>query len=249
MAYKRKRTYKTKRYSKKRYAKKTTRVSPRVKSYVKREIARQAENKIVATTSDGSTVLNYITDAQFRYLNIPLSQGTGQGQRVGNAIRLKKAMLRISLWCSNAVANTTIPKYFDIYIVKLKMANDGVTTAEANVFLQLGNTSTSYGGDPLDGMRTVNNDVWTYCYHKRVLMINSTDVTNQNGYAGRSSINLSINCTKWLKKIQKYNDTTSSPTNDNLFLAIGATFADLSVRAQQVIGYYDSQFEYQYEDA
>jgi len=249
MAYKRKRTYKVRRYSKRRYAKKTTRVSRRVKSYVKREIARQTENKIVATTSDLSSILNYITDGQFRYLNIPLSQGTGQGQRIGNAIRLKKAILRISMWCSNTVANYSIPKYFDVYIVKLKMANDGVTTAESNVFLQLGSTSTSYSGDPIDGLRSVNSDVWTPCYHKRFLMINTTDVTNQQGYAGRTNVNLVINCTKWLKKLQRYNDTTSTPTNDNLYLAIGATFADLSVRAQQVVGSYDSQFEYQYEDA
>ena len=146
MAYKRKRSYKKKRVFKK-YAKKTTRVSPRVKSYVKREIARQAENKIQNNSIGSTGIFTYIYEPQFRFLNCLASQGTGQGDRIGNQIRVRKATLRLNIWCSNAVVNSTISKYFDIYIVKNKKSNINVSAGEAGQLLQLGNSSTAYDGD------------------------------------------------------------------------------------------------------
>jgi len=250
MAYKRKRSFKKKRVFKK-YAKKTTRVSPRVKSYVKREIARQTENKIQNNSIGSTGIFTYIYEPQFRFLNCLVSQGTGQGDRVGNQVRVRKATLRLNIWCSNAVVNSTISKYFDIYIVKNKKSNISVSAGESSQFLQFGNSSTAYDGDALDGLRTINRDVFIPCYHKRIKMVNSSDITNQSGTGGSTAVTLRIDCTKYLKKVQKFNDTTAAPTNDNLFLAIGAAFVDLPATAHdpQLVGYYTSEFEYVYEDA
>lgn len=235
-------------YKRKRSYKRTSKVSKKVRRYVRKEISRQVENKRSAFSATGVPIYTYITDAQVVTLLPFVSQGTGQGDRTGNSIKIKRASLRLHVYCRSDQPSSSVPKFVDIYIFKYRRTNNAPDAAAMARFLQLGNSATNYDGEPLDGLRPINDDLFKRCYHKRIKMVNSNDLTNQPGYGGINAYSTVISCTKWIKKIQKFDDNNAAPTNDNLFLAIGGIFTDLS-NTVGTVGEYAFDYDYVYEDA
>lgn len=193
---------------------------------IKYELKRMAETKINDVESKGNLIYGYI-DATTVYSLLPaISQGTGQGARVGNKIDCSNLNLKLSIYCYNQTA-TNPPTYFDIYIFKIKTKNVGggfPSSADMVQFLEDGSTSKQYTGGALDGMRYLNDDLFTLCKKKRITLYNPYGSTV---IAATSSINphryFNINLTKYVKKSWLFNDAGTTIENDNLYLAIGST--------------------------
>lgn len=224
-----------------------------VRSLVRREIKRMAEDKLIQTDLGPYNMYQYI-DAATTYNLLPtISQGTGQANRIGNKIRVTKAVLRMALTIFNQSV-TYGPTYVDVYIHKYRnwSALQGtLPPSSMNDFLQVGNSSTSYSGVMTDWLRPVNSDQFQLVFKKRIYLYNPLNSTSVSG--STSSINpsrtLVIPLTKHLKKLVMYDDTQNLPTNDQLWLSVGCTQMDgNSLPAATVMGKYQAIVDFRYED-
>lgn len=245
MARRFKRSYKRKRtYSKSRFKRRP--VSKKLKRYVSRAISRNVENKRASHTVAEKNINNIMDTASLSTLLPALAQGTGQGNRIGNAVKLKKAILRSSFTSYAGSANAF---YVDIYIFKLKGSVASPTLVQLQQFLQNGNSSTWYDGDPIDGLRAINTDVFTCHKHKRITLASTTA-----GSAG-TSINVIPPTRTWVKDITSYypknwryeDNSASLPTNVALFMACAAT--DMTGLVIANYGEWNACVEFEFEDA
>lgn len=221
---------------------------------VRKEISKLAENKRIEGTMQQAAFFQPILYNQNLWHIIPnITQGASQGTRVGNMVRPTKLELRLHIFVNNQSTQYT-PAYVDLYIFKYKPQNYFPTaalpgTAMGN-FLQAGSTTTAYTGLPLDGLRAVNNDVYTSCYRKRLLLynpLNGTSVQSSTGSMDPCYTGV-IDCTKYIKKTLLYDDSTSYCTNDNLWFAIGSSQLDGVLIPVVQIGSVTFCVDFQYED-
>lgn len=232
--------------------KRTAKPSRAVKSYVKSIVLRNIETKMNDVEQTGKAILGVISNNEVYTLLPSLSMGTGESNRIGNKVNCKSLTLRMSLYCYNQ-ANTTPPVYFDIYIFKSKNKNVGAgqpTSADMAMFLEDGNSSKQYVGTSLDGMRYLNNDMFTLCKHKRIVLYNPY----QAGISSTASINphkyLSFNLTKYIKNSWCFNDTTNTIENDNLYICVGATLTSgATLPINSFFGDYSYLIQAKYKDA
>lgn len=224
-----------------------SRVPAGVKEYVKaavhrgRELKTAQPNRVTNPAGLGNTLL--ITSL------VPLIQNnTLVSGRVGNKIRVKKAYLRLNITLrEQTLQNNPGPIYFDIFIVK----NRAQGTAPGLIdFLDLGSAGTPYdsAANPSCGLLDVNTDLVQQKFRKRILLYNAEQdggVTAPGGlYAAKD---MYIDCTSFLKDTWMWNDTAPYPSNDNLFLCIGASASVGSVAGP--LGQFTSAFMLKYEDA
>ena len=172
---------KTLRKTKKR---RTAKPSRAVKSYVNRVVSRNIETKINDVEQTGKVVYGLISNNEVYSLLPALSMGTGEGNRIGNKVNCKSLTLRMSLYCYNQ-STATPPIYFDIYIFKSKNKQRGggqPTSTDMAMFLEDGNSSKQYVGTSLDGMRYLNDEMFTLCKKKRICLYNpySTEFQQQH---------------------------------------------------------------------
>lgn len=253
MAYYKKRKYGT--YKKKRAYKPRAKMAKKksIRREIRREVARLAENKIIEGTSGNVTFAQSITPSSCYPLIPNISQGTTQGTRVGNKVRVRNAVLRMSLTVSNQSAAVT-PTYVDIYIFKYKpmtaYPNNVMPTGSMNNFLQAGSSSTNYSGAISDGLRPVNKDLFTMKYRKRLCMFNPNNTAAFTGATASWNPNRSynINITKYLNKILNYDDANSICTNDSLWFAVGSTQTDGVLYPGLAMGTYNLVVNVEYED-
>lgn len=223
----------------------------RIRQIVKREIARNNENKITELKLENTGIFNYIDSGAFKSLMPVIPQGTGQAERVGNRLKLKKVIMRINLFMIYPATNADIPKYVDFYIVKYKYSNSQVSIADAARFLQNGNSSSQYLGQSFDGLRSVNADLFSLKKKYRFRMINSYTTNNPAGLDKYDSMkSFSINLTRFYKKILNFNDTINTPQNDNLFLAIATTdYYQVGIPSSNNTGQFSFVTTFEYEDS
>lgn len=119
-------------------------------------------------------------------------------------------------------------------------------------FLQSNSTATDYNGDILDGLRPVNDDLFTLCIKKRVVLMNNNVSAITTTLAQTAMINpcrtFSFNLTKFIRKTLIFDDNFNSATNSNLYIAIGATQCDGSLPLVNQ-GSYTWITDFTYEDA
>jgi len=255
-----KRSYKRKakrsmRYGKKR-SYKTAKVSPKIKTYVKRELARNVENKLKDTEIGPKNVNNTITDTTVVNLLPQIQQGTTQSTRIGNKIKIKNFWLRLSITLSpiaGIIANP-LPTYIDVYLFKTKYQNnwDGaLSSTDMTEFLQNDSSASSYTGAVLDGLRQVNTDLFKCCIHKRITLFNPN--TSVATYGATSSINpnrcLYWNITKFVKKNWLFEDSVATCTNDNLYCVVASTQSDGASTGASTTATYYAMTQITYEDA
>lgn len=243
-------------YRKKR---KTTKVSKTVKRYVKHAIAINQENKMQLASESNRPIYNIINDTTIRTLLPNIAQSTGQGDRVGNTIRVKYLRLCLRYRVDQtalpppAPSFPYIPKYTDIYIFKSKLNNfTPPNAAQMAQFLNNGSGNVDYAGRLVDGMRTINTEYFTLCKHIRRMNVNSQTVNNFSGLDPYpAAVELNYNLTKYVKKIFRFNDTAGQVTNDNLYIAIAMT--DIDTIGSPIPGIQQGSWTYlseiTYEDA
>lgn len=259
MAYKyRSKRFKSKKSSRynKRRPLRSSRVSPRIKSYVKRELARNIENKYKDVQIGPQLTSNIIDNADVVNLCPTILQGTTQSTRIGNKIKIKNCTVRISftlLPIANIIASP-LPTYVDIYLFKTKYQNNwdgGVSATDMQAFLQDDSTSVQYVGNPLDGLRDVNSDLFKSCIHKRLTLYNPTSTAVYPGATASINPNrvLYWNVTKFLKKMWTFEDGVGTCTNDNLQMCVGTSQSDGVSTGASTTGNYYAIVQMKYEDA
>lgn len=221
-----------------------------INQIVKRQIGKHFENKIQEFAYENIGVYNTIANTNFLSLMPILSQGTGEGERIGNQITIKKVMLRFTIYMDSTYANASVPKYVDFYIVKYRNSNSQPSVTDANKLLQQGNGATSYNGEILDGLRDVNTDLYILKKRKRWTMCNAFTATNPIGYGSlKGMMTMKFNITKFYKKYIKFSDTITSPSNDNLFLCVGTTdYYQTGTPATAQTGQMSFDMTFTYED-
>jgi len=247
-------------------------VSVAVKKYVKKTLHTQIENK-VANVIDDITIGSWFGDVNLNVRPLmPIAQGTppggihidqgvGQSDRVGNTIRTRKLIFRYimtPLPQDSTITPYNIPQEVRIFFGYLK--NQRLTFPDVSTFnnlFQFGNTDTSPFNNLWDMTLPVNNDLFTVVKQVRHKVGNSvyTDFQGIKPYNYYSNNDFKMNCmrsidlTKYLNKVLKFNDTTGTCDSGLYvwFIAVNADgtqsiFNTATVRCQYSI-------EYQYEDA
>jgi hypothetical protein len=242
------------------------RVSNAVKKYVKRSIHTNLENKIANVTSSGNTITSYGVNSNLFVVSCcpysAISQGTGQGARIGNEIKTRACYFNFVLRPAPYSASNNpipIPQIVMIFFGKVKnsRALQPVNSDFAKLF-QTGNTSQAPYSNTLDLIATLNKDWFTiyktlqfkigYAQTDAVAGSNSAFEYYQNNDYKFNAVR-KLNITKMMPKTFKFNDTTSQPTNDGLWMWAMCVPADGSNGASAIPISMDFNMTYVYEDA
>jgi len=233
-------------------------VSMATKRYINRIIHKNIETKCFNGIVNNQNISPALSSVPYYVKVTPDSilQGVRQQDRVGNEIRIMSAHYKgqVNLKPYDALSNpSNVPVNVVMYLCKYKLNND---QPDFTKFFQFGASSSGFNNAPSDLWQTVNKDLWRVC-SKRMFRLGF----NGNGGAigvpsytntadGSSKFNqfFNIPLTKWLKKVQKYNDTTATVTNDNLYLVVHPVQADGgNIDVTPIEWHYE--YEYKYEDA
>lgn len=246
-----KRSYKRKSSSRRN---KTAKVAFAVKKYVNSTIHRNIENKRHITSAFNNT----ITGPQFTLSLVPPlnQQGTGESQRIGNVITLRKASIRflINQIPYNALTNPYGgPVHFRWMLISQR--RDNSQTLALTNFFEANNNSQVIGGNHLNQLLPVNDDL--YKVHKtgkfrlgNTAQSNNFPVGGSNFDNSKLSIEKSIYFDRYLTKKMKFDDVaTSTPTNTNLWLIILCSYANGSTTQDFVLGNISYCIDWEYEDA
>jgi len=239
-----------------------------VKRYVKRSIHSQIENKSVqinASTAFGNYLQSNVMNA---YPMCPLSgywsisQGIGQGARIGNQIKTRKCYLSYVLRANQYDAtNNPAPLPCQIMLMLGLVKNTPSFAPAAVDFGQLfqnGSGVAAPVGTLRDLVSVINRDYWIIkkrWFHK-IGYSTSEGTGNQpaNHFFANNDFKLNevrkLDITKFVPATYQFNDGGISPTSRNLFFmyeAVAASGEQLpSTRVPISIDYW---IDYHYEDA
>lgn len=291
MAYK-KRTYRKKRPIYRRKAGPVKRSIRKAKKgmfakKVKRVVNKMSETKVVNNASVSRPIYNVLNSSQFQGSIIPLgpgsaspalftiSQGTGQGNRVGNKIQTVKMMLRGNVRLNTYFNNTTnynpIPGYVTMWIVKLKpFLNDDVTTLKAVIdgsFFQSGSGGVGMSGQTSDLYRQVNSQQ-IQLIKRRVWKVGTSSFPGggasgtgdqSNQYWNNNDFSLTRifkqDITKAVPKVMAFNDANDNYVNRHsylffTFIRMDGAIPQTSLGAYSGVipAYVDMEVDYMFKD-
>lgn len=238
-------------YGRKKVIKKPPKVSKSVKTYVDRKISSKIEDKKDWNQGGNIAVYNIVAGAPFlQTLNWQTGQQisgsyANQGTRVGNQIHVKKALLKCSLVMRayDSVSNPFIKdQLVTLYVFKLRQYANGTNPTYATYFskmFQQGNSVNTLTNTPTDHILPFNTDLCMIKAVRRFKMGFATQSTftqpaqqPNNDFSYQKFI--TVDLTKFYKKMQRWNDGTTDANNDNLFFAIFAAPADNSATVSGV---------------
>lgn len=196
-----------------------------------------ASNRVLYSYPSTATIPNNfnsqnIIDTSIAWANI--AQGTGEGDRVGNKIKLTKFMFNFILNYNVAV---NVPQFVRMWVVTYKFDPNnaatadiwsGLQTSNSNNFFDNGNTSNGMGGTLLDLVAPVNTNAWTV--HKcKTYKIGAASAPSGGTTIGNNdfkyAIKTKVNLLKYQKQI-KYNDTSTTSFNKKIFIIFECIGAD-----------------------
>lgn len=194
-------------------------------------------------------------------VGFPIPQGAGQGQRIGNQIKTRKAWVKGVIHPLPYDATTNInplPTEIRMVIFKDKFNRTGQPASVALDFFQTGSTSVGPQNDLADTILDFNRDRYQI-YHDQVLKVGTASYagsgalpTFQNFANNDFSYNVkfNVNITKFLPAVIQYNDGGTQPMSDSLWMiflpvqagggAFGATQIATSMSWSAVFHYTDA---------
>jgi len=209
---------------------------------IKRVINRQAETKI-ANFQDGFEISNAGIGTNniqpmtpYALVGLVISQGTGQGDRIGNKITMKSLIMRytiVPLEYDNITNPIPIPQVVRMWFFSVKNSNT-LLTSNPTDFIQNGDTATELSGTIIDMNRIINNDFYTYLGH-RTFKIGYANYGGSGTQAAPQSFSNNdfklyaqgtVNLTKMCPKIIKYDDTDDTPTSRLVMMLVQTVNAD-----------------------
>jgi len=250
--------YKPSPYRRRRYARRPRKtikrqptVSTAVKTYVKRSIHKEIENKVADYIALNQSI-NSVSGYSFNLVPT-LSQGNTSSTRLGNEIRVVSGIVKgyVNLLNYNAITNPITTQRVRIMVISMKFTNS--TTLDTGTIWQYGNSSLAVQANLGDCLYKINRDRYV-CYYDKTFVLSSpsqstyTNGLNNNFSNDKFQIPFSINFGKHLKTKIKYDDATSSATNRNMFLWIQSVNADGSATAVTPAEAH-VLYEYKFEDA
>lgn len=224
-------------------------VSRAMKAYVNRRIDAAADTKETNYDS-GVHSLRFANAATFSangvfaltpYTSqITISQGTGEGDRVGDSVRVKSAKLRMVLYPNvyDATSNN-LPKPQDVQVFIFGMKpqydsyNNAVSSATTNM-LQNGNSSAGLTSIMSDLLSDVNSDIVTLYSRKIYKVGTATDTGTGNQIAYQYFANndykynhiIEMDLTKFYPKKLIWNDTATLTTTRGVYMVVCPVPAD-----------------------
>lgn len=241
-------------------------VAKSVKSYVKREIHRNIENKISTKQEVLKSVTSYANNTGMLCLPmIPYNeivQGLGQSDRLGDTIKTRKVYFDFSLRPApyDSQANfIPLPQTVIMMFGKVKNAKPQKPIAtDFSKLFQFGNSSQAPQNRLLDNVLPINTDYFTV-YRKLIFKIGNSITTGTGANLGsqyyanneyKLNVTRRLDITKYVPKTVKFNDTTAQPTNDGLWMWAWCNNCDgTSNTFDPVPILMDYCVEYTYEDA
>lgn len=216
-------------------------LSPGVRKAVQSIIVRNMEMKTQQYNS--RNVLTQIGTAAWTNSNVysltpgtngaQISQGTGQGDRIGNKIKIRKVLLSFIITPSvyNVTVNPTpTPQDIMVTIFKIKSAPGVFPTAQTTLtnYTQSGDSAASLVGSLTDCIGQVNKDQYTELYRGIYKVGYQAFVATPGGAVANSywasndyKLNKLVNSwdvTKYVTKNVDYPDTSTTPQSDYVFI-------------------------------
>ena len=219
-----------------------------IKKLIKREIAKNVENKTFQYLDDVYDILpsnspgfdaNIVPVAPAAGGFLTISQGLGQGQRIGNRIKIKKLTVSGVIIANpyNATTNPTpAPVQVKVWFFYDKEEWNAVPTPQtAGDFLQFGNTSLGLQNQLYDHSMPINNDRYkvltTRVFKVGYASFNgATGGVPLQGYFANNDFKLNCNfkvdLTKYAIKNVEFRDTATTPTTRGIFMMMQPVYAN-----------------------
>lgn len=218
---------------------------PALKRMITGVVSRNVENKSMSVYQPGISLYstaaatwdtqNIITVGLGASAGLSIQQGAGDGQRVGNSIKIK------SMWWKGTIVPfaydpTTnpnpCPQQIRLIFFYEKAAPTSKPTPKAD-FFQLGNTTNAVQNDLMDMIAPVNKDKYRVLGERRFKLGYSQFWGDGGGgaipgdvakgfYANNDfkyNANFAVNLAKMLPKRVRYNDNGATPVSRSLFCA------------------------------
>jgi len=197
-------------------------VSKAVRSYVNRAIGARAENKTpTGVYASGNPILSMTSTTWGSLVNCSsiwnVVNGTGQGNRIGNAIRPIRWTLKGYINNNGNTATNTMVKMY-VFKALAGFADPSVLYTNPSNFYQLGNSTAAPTNSFLDLMRVPNKDLYKV-YATRILKIGPALSSSGSNNDFKTVGAFSFDLLKYQKHIIKYNDGTVGPSNSGLYIA------------------------------
>ena len=165
-----------------------------------------------------------------------ITQGTGEGNRIGNKIKLTTLTVKISL--NIGVTSLLNNVYMRVLILRKKVGVDTPNGFYGQLF-QNGNTAQAPTGTTIDMMRPVNTDYFTV-YHSKMVLMGSSDAVTSANPGNNTAIAKMLTFKMPLTNII-YNDTTIFPTNVSAYMAFVPCLANgFAITAGAIAPYFVS---------
>lgn len=184
----------------KRSVRRTKKVSEPVKSYIKKELAKNIENKvsinvdysgsILTLQRDNAGTLTYNYGIFNPYANnqFAINQGVAMNERIGNRIKLKKWIMKGTIYVdpeSYASNNLGVFSqglgYIDYYLGRKNNLAEQITT-DLEFLYQNGPTATTPTAQLEERLYSINKDQYKIYYHKRVKIGQSSYIGIGTGF-------------------------------------------------------------------
>lgn len=252
--------YRKKRVSRKRPARK---ISKTFAAKVKRIIHRVAEDKNYVYYASNQSIVSAAVNIPFN-INLvpPVTLGTGQSNRIGNVINVRRAVIRgmVNLVPYNATTNPTVgPVYVKMFLFSVKNMQNSASLSSTSIgsnFFDTGASSAGFQNSTLDLVLPVNKNLITLYKTKTILL--SSGATQGSTYynsaggscgsSGRFSAPFTFSYGQYMKQL-KYDDASpTQPTNRNLWLAMQAVYADGTSVTGSVMAETHYAWQVDYED-
>jgi len=243
--YGKKRSFKKRSFKKKSYKKGKS----SLRKLIQREISRNVENKtkqqyvysvgLVGPADSGTFVTTNIIPLGPDPASLVISQGTGQGERIGNKIKVKKLSIKGQIVPReyNAIFNNpTMPLQVKVWIFYDRTDPTAVPSPMSN-FFQNGNTTKGFNNDLVDLWSPVNTDRYRILTTRSFKLGqanyegsgSSNTVNGVNQYFANNDFkmncNFNISLTKYYPKYCKFDDGLATPTTRGLFMMWSYAYA------------------------
>lgn len=238
-------------------------VSTKIKKYVNRVIHRNIENKEFLSYGANQSIICASATTPSGIALIPaISQGGSVNNRIGDAVRLRRGVIRgyVNIKEYNATTNPySAPYWIKIWICRnLQYAGQiPQNSLDYSTFFRTGGSNIAFQGNMLDMCLPVNEELWkveaTKTFRVGATYASATGPVGSNSYFDNShmSVPFYFNYSKYTKKLLKFNDGSNSNlcTNHNLYFIVQAVYADGSTAGSIVPAEFHYTNRFEYEDA
>lgn len=220
-----------------------------VKRVVKRVLARETETKTCETGMQSSNLYyptnlaNFMTNNVVRLspgVNFTIAQGVGNGQRIGNRIKLRRLWFNYTLRQRvYDVSSNPTPRPLNCRMVLFYNREDPTDVDPTGPypvadFFQLNNTTNGIAGQEADMLQPFNTDKYRILATRsfkigHAAYNGSGAVPDRQQYANndyKMTVSGKWDVTRYVPKIVRYNDTAIQPMSRGLFMVVFFAPAD-----------------------